>query len=363
MHHAPTPEQLQKLKPTLRQWAAELGFKDLAFASAELEGAEQRLMDWLGEGFHGSMDYMARHGSARAHPKELVPGTCSILTARLDYQPGGDQAWDTLDAPDHAYIARYALGRDYHKLIRQRLQRLAERMTEALGPFQYRPFTDSAPVMEVEIARRTQLGWEGKHTLLLTRQGSWFFLGELFTDLPFPPDPPHADHCGHCQACIDICPTRAILAPHRLDARRCISYLTIEHDGPIPLELRPLLGNRIYGCDDCQLACPWNRFARAHPLPDFLPRHKLDQATLLELFAWDETTFLSRLEGSPIRRIGFDRWLRNLAVALGNAPPDQAIIAALNTRSDHPSAMVREHLQWALSCQHSNQHSCQATAP
>ena len=340
------------MKPTLRQWAAELGFMDLAFASAQLEGAEQRLMDWLGKGFHGSMDYMARHGSVRAHPQELVPGTCSILTARLNYLPGREEAWNTLGTPNQAYIARYALGRDYHKLIRQRLQKLAERMTEALGPFEYRPFTDSAPIMEVEIARGTSLGWEGKHTLLLTRQGSWFFLGELFTDLPFPPDPPHAHHCGHCQACIDICPTRAILAPHVLDARRCISYLTIEHDGPIPLELRPLMGNRIYGCDDCQLACPWNRFAHAqHPLTDFLPRHGLDQASLRELFAWDETTFMSRMEGSPIRRIGHERWLRNLAVALGNAPRDPATIAALHGRGDHPSAMVREHLQWALSRQ------------
>jgi epoxyqueuosine reductase len=348
MHHAATPERLEDMKPALRQWAAELGFADLAFASAELEGAEQRLMEWLGAGYHGSMDYMARHGATRARPKELVPGTCSILSARLDYLPGGDTAWATLDSPSRAYVARYALGRDYHKLVRQRLQKLAERMAEALGPFQYRAFSDSAPVMEVEIARRTRMGWEGKHTLLLTRRGSWFFLGELFTDLPFPPDPPHAEHCGHCQACIDICPTRAILAPHVLDARRCVSYLTIEHDGPIPVELRPLLGNRVYGCDDCQLACPWNRFAQHQPLPDFLPRHGLDQATLLELFAWDETTFLARMEGSPIRRIGFERWLRNLAVALGNAPPDPAIRSALQARADHPSAMVREHLQWAL---------------
>jgi epoxyqueuosine reductase len=348
MPHIATPAQLQAFKPTLRQWAAELGFADLAFATAELDGAEERLMAWLGQGYHGSMDYMARHGATRARPGALVPGTCSILSVRLDYLPGDEEAWSTLRHPDRAYLARYALGRDYHKLVRTRLQRLAERMTEALGPFQYRAFSDSAPVMEVEIARRTRLGWKGKHTLLLTRRGSWFFLGELFTDLPFPPDPPHAEHCGSCQACLDICPTRAILAPHVLDARRCISYLTIELDGPIPLELRPLLGNRVYGCDDCQLACPWNRFAQPAPLPDFLPRHGLDRATLLELFAWDEAVFLARMEGSPIRRIGFDRWLRNLAVALGNAPPDRAVIDALNARADHPSAQVREHLQWAL---------------
>ena len=316
-------------------------------------------MDWLAAGYHGSMDYMARHGSTRAHPTALVPGTRSILTVRLNYLPGGGDAWSTLVDPQRAYVARYALGRDYHKLVRQRLQKLAERMAEALGPFSYRAFSDSAPVMEVEIARRTRLGWKGKHTLLLTRQGSWFFLGELFTDLPFPPDPPQEPHCGRCQACIDICPTRAILGPQVLDARRCISYLTIEHDGPIPLELRPLMGNRIYGCDDCQLVCPWNRFAAQPALPDFLPRHGLDSANLLALFAWDEATFLARLEGSPIRRIGFERWLRNLAVALGNAPFDPEIIAALHARADHPSAQLREHLQWALERQH---HSRQAPA-
>jgi epoxyqueuosine reductase len=352
MPHYPTPAQLQAMKPMLRRWAAELGFADLAFATAELEGAEQRLMEWLGKGYHGNMDYMARYGATRARPSELVPGTCSILTARLDYPPGDDAAWSTLRQPEQAYLARYALGRDYHKVVRTRLQRLAERMMERLGPFRFRAFSDSAPVLEVEIARRTRLGWKGKHTLLLTRQGSWFFLGELFTDLPFPPDPPHPEHCGRCQACIEICPTQAILAPYVLDARRCISYLTIELDGPIPVELRPLLGNRIFGCDDCQLACPWNRFAKASTLPDFLPRHGLDQATLLTLFAWDEATFLARMEGSPIRRIGFDRWLRNLAVALGNAPPSRKITDALKARADHPSAMVREHLQWALDRQH-----------
>lgn len=355
MPHYPTPEQLQAMKPVLRQWATELGFADLAFASAELEGAEQRLMEWLGGDYHGNMDYMARYGATRARPRELVPGTCSILTARLDYLPGGDDAWSTLGQPEQAYLARYALGRDYHKMVRTRLQSLAKRMAEQLGPFQFRAFSDSAPVMEVEIARRTRLGWEGKHTLLLTRQGSWFFLGELFTNLPFPSDPAHPEHCGSCQACIEICPTRAILAPHVLDARRCISYLTIELDGPIPVELRPLLGNRIYGCDDCQLACPWNRLAKHAPLPDFLPRHGLDQATLLTLFAWDEATFMARMEGSPIRRIGHARWLRNLAVALGNAPRSQDTIEALEARADHPSALVREHLQWALDRQHRHQ--------
>ncbi len=340
------------MKPTLRQWATELGFANLGFARSTLEGAEEGLMNWLAAGYHGSMDYMARHGVTRARPGELVPGTCSILSVCLPYLPGGQEAWATLEGPQRAYVARYALGRDYHKLMRQRLQKLADRMLESLGPFNYRAFSDSAPVMEVAIARSTRLGWKGKHTLLLTRQGSWFFLGELFTDLPFLPDAPQAAHCGDCRACMDVCPTQAILAPGLLDARRCISYLTIEHAGPIPEELRPRMGNRIYGCDDCQLICPWNRFARPPALPDFLPRHGLDQAGLLELFAWDEATFLSRLEGSPIRRIGHERWLRNLAVALGNAPYQAEIVAALAARMDHPSAQLREHLQWALKRQH-----------
>ena len=349
MRHSLDPQALQALKPAVRQWAVELGFADLAFASAQLEGAEEGLMAWLEAGYHGSMDYMARHGATRAQPTDLVPGTCSIITVRMDYLPGQASDWTTLATPESAYVARYALGRDYHKLMRTRLQKLAERLSEHVGPFQYRAFSDSAPVMEVDIAQRTRLGWRGKHTLLLTRQGSWFFLGELFTDLPFPADPPHPNHCGDCQACIEVCPTQAILGPQRLDARRCISYLTIEHPGPIPVELRPLMGNRIYGCDDCQLACPWNRFANPSPTPDFLPRQGLDQATLLQLFAWSEAEFLARLEGSPIRRIGHERWLRNLAVALGNAPPAPAHIQALQGRLDHPSAMVREHLQWALS--------------
>ncbi|MEW6678013.1 MAG: tRNA epoxyqueuosine(34) reductase QueG [Pseudomonadota bacterium] len=351
MRHDLDPSALQALKPTVGQWARELGFADLGFSAANLDGAEEQLMAWLDAGYHGDMDYMARHGANRARPAELVPGTHSILTLRMNYLPGQAADLERLASPDQACVARYALGRDYHKLVRNHLQKLADRLAAHLGPFQYRAFSDSAPVMEVDIARRTRLGWRGKHTLLLTRQGSWFFLGELFTDLPFPADPPHTSHCGDCQACIDICPTRAILAPYRLDARRCISYLTIEHPGSIPVELRPLMGNRIYGCDDCQLVCPWNRFAqnqtRTHP--DFLPRNSLDNATLLELFAWNESEFQHRLEGSPIRRIGHERWLRNLAVGLGNAPPNAEIARALQARLDHPSAIVREHLQWALS--------------
>lgn len=298
---------------------------------------------------------MARHGSTRAQPQLLLPNTRSILIASIAYQAGGLTAKKTLSTPSRAYIARYALGRDYHKLVRQRLNQLAERMAQLLGPFQHRAFSDSAPIMEVEIARRTHLGWEGKHTLLLNRGGSWFFLGELFMDLDFLPDDHNAAHCGKCTACIEACPTGAIVAPYQLDARRCVSYLTIELAGSIPIALRPLLGNRIYGCDDCQLVCPWNRFARVEIAPDFKPRNQLDTADLLELFSWDETCFLSRMEGSAIRRIGHERWLRNIAVALGNAPASPKIQAALFARADHPSAIVREHLQWALSRQRSTQ--------
>ena len=339
------------IKPALRAWARELGLCGLGFAPVDLGEAETRLMDWLALGYHGDMDYMSRHGGVRAKPTGLVPGTLCVISARLDYLPDAADAWGTLNDPRRAYIARYALGRDYHKVLRVRLQKLAERLAAEIGPYTWRAFTDSAPVMEVELAARAGLGWRGKHSLLLGRGGSWFFLGELYCDLPFPPDPPASAHCGTCQACIEICPTRAILAPYRLDARRCISYLTIEHKGSIPVELRPLIGNRIYGCDDCQLACPWNRFAKRTDGPDFQPRNELDTATLIDLFAWDEAGFLDRLAGSAIRRIGHERWLRNLAVALGNAPPDPAIHAILAARRDHPSALVREHVEWALSRQ------------
>ena len=346
-----SPAALEALKPAIRAWGRELGFGALGFAPVELGEAERGLMDWLAAGYHGDMDYMARHGATRARPAQLLPGTACVISARLDYWPAAADAQATLDTPTRAYVSRYALGRDYHKGVRRRLQRLGERMTATLGPFAFRAFADSAPVMEVELATNAALGWKGKHTLLLDRDGSWFFLGELFVDLPFAPDPPVANHCGTCEACIEICPTRAILAPYRLDARRCISYLTIEHRGAIPPELRPLLGNRVYGCDDCQLVCPWNRFARIAASDEFRPANGLDGASLLELFAWDETEFLARLAGSAIRRIGHERWLRNLAVALGNAPADSAIVTALRARADHPSALVREHLQWALSQQ------------
>lgn len=308
-------------------------------------------MAWLDAGFHGDMDYMARHGTKRARPAEFVPGTLSLITVRLDYLPPATDALDNLADDTQAYVSRYALGRDYHKLMRVRLQRLAERIEREIGPFRYRACADSAPLMEVELARLAGLGWRGKHTLLLTRQGSWFFLGELLTDLPLPADAPTAEHCGTCQACITACPTGAIVAPYRLDARRCIAYLTIEHPGPIPEDLRPLIGNRIYGCDDCQLVCPWNRHARPTREADFLPRNGLDSASLLELFAWSEADFLQRLAGSPIRRIGYERWLRNLAVALGNARPSVEIVAALRARLQHPSTLVRQHVEWALARQ------------
>jgi epoxyqueuosine reductase len=302
------------LKPLIQRIGLDLGFTSIGFASVDLGQAETRLMDWLARGYHGTMDYMATHGARRARPAELVPGTRSVICARLDYQAATARP----EGPDAAAISRYALGRDYHKILRQRLQRLADTLTSQIGPFAYRAFCDSAPVMEVALANQTSLGWRGKHTLLLSRTGSWFFLGELYTELDIPPDSPTEAHCGRCTACLDACPTRAFVAPYVLDARRCVSYLTIEHPGSIPIELRPLLGNRIYGCDDCQASCPWNRFAPISKETAFLPRHGLDQASLAELFGWDEPQFLNRLEGSPIRRIGHARWLRNLAVALGN---------------------------------------------
>ncbi len=345
------------------RWAHELGFSQIGVAGIDLSSAEAGLQDWLARGFHGEMAYMAAHGLRRARPAELVPGTVSVLTARLDYLPAttpeGWQAveWERLSRPAEGVVSVYARGRDYHKVLRTRLQKLADRIAQRVGPLGHRVFTDSAPVMEAELAARSGLGWRGKHTLVLHREaGSMFFLGEIFLDLPLPPTAPVEPHCGSCSACIDVCPTRAILAPGLLDARRCISYLTIEHPGPIPEDLRPLLGNRVYGCDDCQLACPWNKFARRSPLPDFDPREGLAGASLAGLLAWTEAEFLRRTEGSPIRRIGHARWLRNLAVAAGNAlrqeglpPADRAgLQAALAAWQAHPEALVREHVAWAL---------------
>jgi epoxyqueuosine reductase len=343
-------QDLNRLTQKIKQWGRELGFSAIGIADGELSAAEAGLQAWLDRGFHGEMDYMAAHGVKRSRPAELVPGTVRVISARLDYfPPASADPHAVLNDADVAYVSRYALGRDYHKVLRQRLQTLAEKVSLAVGPHHFRVFTDSAPVLEVELATKSGLGWRGKHTLLLNRQhGSWFFLGEIYTDLPLPVDAPEAGHCGTCQACIDICPTQAIVAPYTLDARRCISYLTIELKGSIPLELRPLLGNRIYGCDDCQLVCPWNRFAQTAALADFEVRNGLDSAQLVELFAWSETDFNDRLAGSPIRRIGHTRWLRNIAVALGNAPASPASQAALASRRDHPAELVREHVAWAL---------------
>lgn len=332
----------------IRQWGREFGFNAIGVGGIDLTDAEPGLMAWVEAGFHGDMDYMARHGLKRARAAELVPGTVRVISARMDYWPAAADAGAALADPQRAYVSRYALGRDYHKVLRARLQKLAERIAAAV-PHQYRVFTDSAPVLEVEHASRNGLGWRGKHTLLLDRSaGSWFFLGEIFTDLPLPVDERLEPHCGRCTACIDACPTGAIVAPYRVDARRCISYLTIELQGAIPEALRPQVGNRIYGCDDCQLACPWNRFAQLSCEPDFAPRHRLDSTTLVELFAWSAADFAERTAGSPIYRIGHERWLRNIAVALGNAPTTAAVLAALQARAQDDSAIVREHVAWAL---------------
>ncbi len=338
----------------IRRWGIELGFQRVGISDVDLEDAEPRLLEWLRAGFHGDMDYMAKHGVKRARPTELVPGTVRVIAARLNYLPQtAAESWSVINDSERAYLSRYALGRDYHKVMRRRLQQFAERVEAAIGAFSYRVFTDSAPVMEVEIARKAGLGWRGKHTLLLTRDaGSMFFLGEIYTNLPLPVDAPQRDHCGSCTKCIDVCPTQAIVAPYKLDARRCISYLTIEHHGSIPEELRPLIGNRVYGCDDCQLICPWNKFAQTSAEPDFAVRNGLDDVTLAELFAWSAKDFHARLLGSAIHRIGYERWLRNLAVGLGNVAPDSTVapraVAALRTRVDDPSVLVREHVAWAL---------------
>jgi len=345
-----TPPDWPALAADIRRWGVALGFQEIGIAGTELAIEERRLLDWLAAGRHGAMDYMARHGAARARPAELVPGTIRVITARMNYgSPAARAGKGVLADPAKAYVARYALGGDYHKVLRRKLQRLAERIAAAIGAFGYRVFTDSAPVLEVALAARSGLGWQGKHTLLLTREaGSWFFLGEIYTDLPLPVTPPQGAHCGSCTACIDICPTGAIVAPYELDARRCISYLTIELTGSIPVGLRPLIGNRVYGCDDCQLCCPWNRFAQDATEPAFAVRNGLDDTDLVALFAWTEAEFGARLAGSAIRRIGYERWSRNLAVGLGNAPGSAPVIAALEARADDPSPLVREHVAWAL---------------
>ena len=341
---------LASLAQSIKDWGRELGFQQVGISGLELGEHEAHLQRWLDAGYQGEMDYMAAHGRKRSHPDELVPGTLRVVSLRMDYLPGDTQMARRLQEPEKAYVSRYALGRDYHKLIRKRLQQLAERIQQAIGPFGYRAFVDSAPVLEKAIAEQAGLGWIGKNTLVLNRKaGSYFFLGELFVDLPLPEDAPHAsEHCGRCSACLDICPTAAFVGPYVLDARRCISYLTIELKGPIPEELRAPIGNRVFGCDDCQMVCPWNRFAKATEQSDFQPRHGLDNAELAELFRWSEEEFLSRTEGSPLRRAGYERWLRNLAVGLGNAPSSIPVLEALEARREYPSALVREHVEWAL---------------
>lgn len=343
----PDPAQLAQ---SIKDWGRELGFQQVGIADVELDEHERRLHEWLAAGYQGEMDYMAAHGHKRSRPAELVEGTLRVISVRMDYLPGDTEMTGRLADPEQAYVSRYALGRDYHKLVRKRLQQLAERIQGVVGPFGHRAFVDSAPVLEKALAQQAGLGWIGKNTLLLNRKaGSWFFLGELFVDLPLPVDEPVTrDHCGSCRACLDICPTGAFAGERLLDARRCISYLTIELKGAIPLELRPLIGNRVFGCDDCQLACPWNRFARPTGERDFLPRHGLDNSQLAALFRWSEEEFLQRTEGSPLRRAGYQRWLRNLAVGLGNAPSTIAVIEALELRRDDPSELVREHVAWAL---------------
>lgn len=381
---------LAELAARIKGWGRELGFADVRIADTDLTHAEPGLQAWLDAGMHGAMDYMASHGMKRARPAELVPGTVRVISVRMDYLPRAPESaaaegaqsaaghaaagqaaadadagavrtddWRAREArrladPGAAVISIYARGRDYHKVLRARLQQLAERVRAEIGDFGYRVFTDSAPVMELPLAEKAGLGWRGKHTLLLSRSaGSMFFIGEMLVDLPLPVDPPTGAHCGQCSACITACPTQAILGPGRLDARRCVSYLTIELKGAIPEALRPLIGNRVYGCDDCQTACPWNKFAQRAVLPDFDERHGLGDAAMADLFAWTEDEFNRRMEGSAIRRIGHERWLRNLAVGLGNAAAagargDAAIVAALTARRDDPSALVREHVAWAL---------------
>lgn len=343
------------LAAQIRAWAQELGFQAVGISDTDLSVAEDGLKEWLALGLHGELDYMAKHGLKRSRPAELLSGTVRVISLRMNYLPtDARDSWQVLAEGGRAFISRYALGRDYHKVMRDRLVKLADKIHAEVAEFNGRVFTDSAPVMEVALARKAGLGWRGKHTLLLTREhGSWFFLGEIYVNLPLPVDSSQEDHCGTCSRCIDVCPTRAIIAPYRLDARRCISYLTIELKGAIPVEFRPLIGNRIYGCDDCQLVCPWNGFAQTTVEHDFAVRNGLDDVSLLELFAWDESEFKTRLAGSAIYRIGYEQWLRNIAVALGNAPNSKEVIAALRARSEHPSALVQEHVEWAL-LQHVN---------
>lgn len=350
----------QALAVRVKEWGRALGFQAVGISDTHLGKAETHLLEWLACGNHGEMDYMAKHGTKRSRPTELLPGTLSIISVRMNYYPPAvKDSREVLKDGSRAFISRYALGRDYHKVLRSRMEKLAEKIRAETGGFSYRVFSDSAPVLEVELAHKARLGWRGKHGLLLSREhGSWFFLGEIYTDLPLPPDSPAGNapengHCGSCTRCITVCPTQAIVAPYELDARRCISYLTIELKGSIPVELRPLIGNRVYGCDDCQLVCPWNRFAHLSGEADFAVRHGLDNAGLIELFAWSEATFKEKTAGSAIYRIGHEQWLRNIAVALGNSTASREVQAALQMRLQDSSLLVREHVEWALQRQNS----------
>lgn len=342
--------ELKQLAEDIKQWGKDLGFQQVGISDTQLAESENYLQSWLKQDFHGEMDYMQKHGYKRTRPEQLIPGTLRIISVRMNYLPKLGQTLQTLLNDDsNAIVSQYAQGRDYHKVLRSRLKKLSEKIAQTVDSGDLRLFVDSAPVMEKAIAEKAGLGWIGKHTNLIHRQaGSWFFLGEIYTNLALPIDVPATNHCGQCRACLDICPTQAIIAPYRLDARLCISYLTIELHGSIPESLRPLMGNRIYGCDDCQLICPWNRFAKITTETDFLPRHRLNQSKLVELFKWDKKDFDAKTEGSAIRRLGYERWLRNIAVALGNARQHQNIIKALEEKSTFPSDLVQEHVDWAL---------------
>jgi epoxyqueuosine reductase len=342
--------RIESLAAQIKSWGAELGFQEVAITDVDLSAYEGHLEEWIARNFHGEMAYMANNHEKRVHPEKLHPGTIRVVCVRMDYALQRDNSLNFIDEKDIAYVARYARGRDYHKVIRKRLQRLADKIQAEAGPLGYRAFVDSAPVLERALAEKAGIGWIGKNTMLINKDaGSWFFLGELFTDLPLPVDTPDLPHCGTCHSCIDACPTNAFVQPNQLDARRCISYLTIELRESIPVEFRAAMGNRVFGCDDCQLVCPWNKFTEPTREQDFTPRHRLDAASLVELFAWSEEEFLRNTEGSPIRRIGYECWLRNIAVGLGNAGDSPEIKAALQARADHPSPLVREHVAWALS--------------
>jgi len=344
-----TERTFAALATDIKRWGVELGFQQVAITNIDLSAYEPKLRAWIDQRFHGEMEYMARNCELRSHPELLHPGTIRVISVRMDYAKETGNSLAAVEAKQSAYVARYARGRDYHKLMRKRLQNLAEKVEALAGPMGYRAFVDSAPVLERALAEKAGLGWIGKNTMLINKQaGSWFFLGELFTDLPLPVDQQESGHCGSCRACLDICPTKAFVAPNQLDAKRCISYLTIELRSSIPVEFRRAMGNRIFGCDDCQLVCPWNKFTHLSTEQDFSPRHKLDNIKLVELFMWSEADFLQNTEGSPIRRIGYECWLRNIAVALGNAPDSSEVIAALNSRRNSESALVREHVEWAL---------------